>query len=49
MPVYDFADLAADAELAGPGIVEADTTTVVLRDGDRARVTAEGWLDIRVG
>ncbi|HEX5454313.1 MAG TPA: hydantoinase/oxoprolinase family protein [Stellaceae bacterium] len=54
VPVYRFDALAlapapalAQA-LAGPAIVEAGTTTVLLRPGDRARVTPQGWLDIAV-
>ena len=30
-------------------VVEATTTTVLLRGGDRATVTPFGWLDIAVG
>lgn len=30
-------------------IVEASTTTVLLRRGDRAEVTPLGWLDVAVG
>jgi N-methylhydantoinase A len=49
VPVYDFAAIAADQALAGPAIVESDTTTVLLRPGDTARFDARGWLDITVG
>ncbi len=48
-PVYAFADLAAGQVLEGPAIVESDTTTVLLRAGDRATTTAQRWLDIAVG
>ena len=48
-PVYAFADLAAGQVLEGPAIVESDTTTVLLRAGDRATVTEQRWLDIAVG
>ena len=48
-PVYAFADLAAGQVLEGPAIVESDTTTVLLRGGDRATVTGQRWLDIAVG
>ena len=48
-PVHDFAALGPGQALEGPAIVESDTTTVVLRPGDRAAVTPLGWLDIAVG
>ena len=32
----------------GPAIVEAATTTALLRAGERATVTPLGWLDIKV-
>jgi N-methylhydantoinase A len=48
-PVYRFAELAIGQRLDGPAIVESDTTTVLLRAGDGARVTAERWLDVQVG
>ncbi|MCK6452214.1 MAG: hydantoinase/oxoprolinase family protein [Alphaproteobacteria bacterium] len=47
--VYDFDALAADQVIDGPAVVEAATTTVLLRPGDRARTTPFGWLDIAVG
>ncbi len=47
-PVHDFDTVARDQVIEGPAIVESPTTTVLLRSGDRARVTAEGWLDIAV-
>ena len=46
--VFDFAALAPDQAIEGPAIVEAATTTVLLRQGDRARVSAIGWLDVAV-
>jgi len=49
LPVFDFAALGADQTLAGPAIVESDTTTVLLRAGDAARFDARGWLDMAVG
>jgi len=48
VPVYDFTALAADQIVAGPAIVESDTTTVLLRAGDSARYDARGWLDVAV-
>jgi N-methylhydantoinase A len=49
IPVYDFARLAEGEMLAGPAIVGAETTTVLLRAGDTARFDQRGWLDIGVG
>jgi N-methylhydantoinase A len=40
--------LAEGQELKGPAIVESATTTVLLRAGERALVTPQGWLDIRL-
>ena len=48
-PVYAFDRLAPSQVISGPAIVESATTTVLLRPGDRAAVTAQGWLDIAVG
>ena len=47
-PVYRFAALAPGQGIGGPAVVESATTTVLLRPGDRARVTPRGWLDIAV-
>jgi N-methylhydantoinase A len=46
VPVFDFAALAPDQTVAGPAIVESDTTTVLLRAQETARFDARGWLDI---
>ncbi|NBQ74189.1 MAG: hydantoinase/oxoprolinase family protein, partial [Acetobacteraceae bacterium] len=46
VPVYDFAALGADQTVAGPAIVESDTTTVLLLPGDTARMDGRGWLEI---
>ena len=48
IPVYDFAVLAAGQVIEGPAIVESETTTALLRPGDRATVTAHRWLDVSV-
>lgn len=45
-PVWDFAALAPDQRIAGPAVIEAEMTTVLLRPGDEATVTPQGWLDI---
>jgi len=47
-PVFDFDTLAGGQVLAGPAIVESDTTTVLLRPGDEATTTPERWLDIHL-
>jgi N-methylhydantoinase A len=47
-PVYRFAALAPAQTIAGPALIEAATTTVLLRPGDTARVTPHGWLDIAI-
>jgi len=47
-PVYEFEALAEGQVIEGPAIVESDTTTVLLRAGDRAVTTAQRWLDIAV-
>ena len=49
VPVYDLDALAPGQAIDGPAIVESATTTVLLRAGERATVTAAGWLDIRLG
>jgi N-methylhydantoinase A len=49
LPVFDFSELGAGQALAGPAIVESDTTTVLLRAGDAARFDARDWLDVAVG
>ena len=46
VPVYDFATLAAGQVIDGPAIVESDTTTALLRSGDRATTTEQRWLDV---
>jgi len=46
IPVYDFATLGTGQEVAGPTIVESDTTTVLLREAETARFDPRGWLDI---
>jgi N-methylhydantoinase A len=49
VPVYAMDGLAAGQEVKGPAIFESATTTVLIRARERAVVTAEGWLDIRLG
>src|SRR4051794_17898224 len=47
-PVYRFDTLAQGQRIAGPAVIESAMTTVLLRPGDSALVTAQGWLDIAV-
>ncbi|MEH2574259.1 hydantoinase/oxoprolinase family protein [Bradyrhizobium sp. AZCC 1708] len=46
VPVYALDDLQPGHTLAGPAIIEAETTTVVVDIGDRVAVNTLGWLDI---
>ena len=48
VPVFEFDGLAPGQTIAGPAIVESAMTTVLLRPGNRATVTPNGWLDIAV-
>jgi N-methylhydantoinase A len=48
VPVFDFAALAPGQRVCGPAIVESDTTTALLRDGDVARMDPARLLDISV-
>jgi N-methylhydantoinase A len=48
VPVYDFDALAPEQEIVGPAVLDAATTSVLLRPGDRARTTRLGWLDIAI-
>jgi N-methylhydantoinase A len=47
-PVYRFDALAPGQPIAGPAVIESAMTTVLLRRGDVAAVTAQGWLDIAI-
>jgi N-methylhydantoinase A len=46
VPVHDLEALAPGQTIDGPAVLEASTTTVLLRGADRATVTPLGWLDI---
>ncbi|MFT5175488.1 MAG: N-methylhydantoinase A [Gammaproteobacteria bacterium] len=48
VPSLSFTALASGQIINGPAIVESATTTVLLRDGDVATTTAQGWLDISI-
>jgi len=49
VPVYGMDGLPGGQEVKGPAIFESATTTVLIRAGERALVTPQGWLDIRLG
>jgi len=49
VPVYALDALQPGHAFEGPGIVEAETTTVIVGEGDRVTVNALGWLDIALG
>ena len=46
--VYRFADLIPGQVIAGPALIESESTTILLRQGDRATTTPQRWLDISV-
>jgi N-methylhydantoinase A len=48
VPVYRIDALPAGLEVKGPALFESDTTTVLVRDGERVEVTAHGWLEIEL-
>jgi N-methylhydantoinase A len=49
VPVFRLDELPAGWETKGPALLESATTTVLVRDAERLRVTPHGWLDIRIG
>lgn len=49
VPVYAFDALVPGESVQGPSVIESDTTTVLLRSGDKATSTPQRWLDISVG
>jgi N-methylhydantoinase A len=48
VPLHDFAALAEGAIIAGPALIESETTTVLLLAGDHAVMGPHGVLDIRI-
>lgn len=46
--VYQFSELAPGQVVAGPALVESESTTILLRPGDRATTTPQRWLDIEI-
>jgi N-methylhydantoinase A len=49
VPVFSLDGLQPGHSIIGPGIIEAETTTVIIAAGDRVTVNALGWLDIALG
>jgi N-methylhydantoinase A len=48
VPVFQADTLPIGTAITGPAILEAETTTVVINEGDRLTVNELGWLDIRL-
>jgi N-methylhydantoinase A len=48
VPVYRLDGLPAGYQVDGPAVFESATTTVLLREGEQAEITARGWLEIRL-
>jgi N-methylhydantoinase A len=48
VPVYSLESLAPGQSFEGIAIIEAETTTIVLNEGDRVTVNALGWLEIKL-
>lgn len=46
--LYDLANLPVDAVITGPAIIEDGTTTILLLEGDRARMRGHAILEIDV-
>ncbi len=49
VPVYKLDGLPPGLAVKGAAIFESPTTTVLIRDNERASVTSHGWLDIELG
>lgn len=48
VPIYALEKLRPGHVLEGPAVIEAETTTIAINDGDRARVNQLGWIDIEL-
>jgi N-methylhydantoinase A len=48
VPVYDLEALRPGHAIQGPVMFESATTTILVRQAERALVTPHGWLDIRL-
>ena len=47
--VYAMERLPAGARIAGPAIVEEDSSTLVIGSGGRAEVDGRGWILVELG
>ena len=47
-PRWPARDLTAGTVLAGPAVVQADTTTVVVNPGDELRVLPDGGYELSI-
>ena len=48
VPVYSFESLTPGQSFEGIAIIEAETTTIIVNEGDRVTVNSLGWLDIEL-
>jgi N-methylhydantoinase A len=48
IPLYALESLVPGQRFEGIAIIEAETTTIVVNEGDRVTVNALGWLDIEL-
>jgi N-methylhydantoinase A len=48
VPLYALESLVPGQSFEGIAIIEAETTTILVNEGDRVRVNALGWLDIEL-
>jgi N-methylhydantoinase A len=48
VPIYDLDAVAPGQRINGPAVLEAATTTILLREDDRAAITPLGWVDVEV-
>jgi len=49
VPVFLFEALGSGQTIAGPAVVESETTTVLLRPDEIAVFQADGWLSVELG
>ncbi|HTE85427.1 MAG TPA: hydantoinase/oxoprolinase family protein, partial [Dehalococcoidia bacterium] len=48
VPIYSLETLTPGQTFEGIAIIEAETTTITVNEGDRVTVNALGWLDIKL-
>ena len=48
VPVYSLESLTPGQSFEGIAVIDAETTTVIVNEGDRVTVNALGWLDIKL-